>query len=147
MSLFDSVLGAVQSQTQTQGSTNISGANSNMITAILAMLNSPELGGDLTGLIGKFSQAGLKEQVASWVSTGKNLPVSGEQIQAALGSPLVQNIAEKLGINSDDAAAKLATTLPQVIDKLTPDGEISKEGNLMALGISALSGFLGNKAD
>jgi uncharacterized protein YidB (DUF937 family) len=144
MSIFDAVLDAVQNQAQ--ANPHSAGAGGNMITTILGLLNSPELGGSLTGLIAKFSQAGLKEQVASWVSTGENLPVSGEQIQAVLGSSFVQNFAEKLGIQSDDAAAKLATALPQVIDKLTPNGEVSKDGNLMELGMSALSGLLGNKA-
>jgi uncharacterized protein YidB (DUF937 family) len=138
MSLFDTVLDAVQNQTPDNA-----GANGNMMATILGLLNSPELGGSLTGLIAKFSQAGLSEQVASWVGTGKNLPVSGEQIQAVLGCAFVQDFAQKLGINPDDAARNLAKMLPQVIDKLTPNGEVSKDGNLMELGMSALSGFLG----
>jgi uncharacterized protein YidB (DUF937 family) len=138
MSLFDTVLDAVQNQTADNA-----GANGNMMATILGLLNSPELGGSLTGLITKFSQAGLSEQVASWVGTGKNIPVSGGQIQTVLGCAFVQDFAQKLGINPDDAARNLAKMLPQVIDKLTPNGEVSKDGNLMELGMSALSGFLG----
>ena len=34
----------------------------------------------------------------------------------------MQQIAQKLGIDTEKAAATLSQLLPQVIDKLTPDG-------------------------
>jgi uncharacterized protein YidB (DUF937 family) len=144
MSIFETAVEAVKNQTV--DNPNNSGVDSKMMAAILGLVNNPALGGNLSGLIEKFSQSGLGEQVASWVSTGKNLPVSGEQIQSALGSSFVQSFAEKLGIHSEEAASKLANSLPQVIDKLTPNGEVSGNGNLMELGMVALSSFLGNKS-
>jgi uncharacterized protein YidB (DUF937 family) len=66
----------------------------------------------------------------SWVSTGKNLPISADQIQQALGSGQLGAIAEKLGMSQGDASAKLAELLPDVVDKLTPNGQIPDAGGL-----------------
>ena len=41
--------------------------------------------GGLGGLLSKFNQAGLGDQVASWVGTGQNLPVSADQLGQVLG--------------------------------------------------------------
>ena len=78
MGLFDTIVGAIQGQA---GGT--SGAQGNLLESVMSMINSPETGG-LSGLVQKISAGGLGEQVASWVSTGTSLPVSAEQIQAAL---------------------------------------------------------------
>ena len=92
------------------------------------------------------SDGGLCEQVASWVSTGKNLPGSAEQIQAALSSYGLQDIAAKFGINTSEVASHLSSLLPQVIGKLTPDGKIPECSDLAQHAISALSGLFGNKS-
>ena len=68
------------------------------------------------------------------------MPISAEQIQAALDSEQVQSIAEKLGLSSADASSGLANLLPQVIDNLTPDGQLP-EGGLLAQGLERLEGL------
>ncbi len=81
-----------------------------------------EGGSGLSGLLDKLGAGGLDDVVKSWVSKGENLPVSADQIKAALGSDQIAAIAGKLGISTDEAAAKIAAILPGIIDKLTPDG-------------------------
>lgn len=138
MGLFDSIVGALQSKTAY-------GAQGNMMESVMGMLNDPKVGG-LQGLVEKFSQGGLGEQVASWVSTGKNLPVSAEQLQSVFSSTGLQDIAAKFGFNSSDMSAQLSNLLPQVIDKLTPNGQVPEGGaDLSKLAMSALSGLFGNK--
>jgi uncharacterized protein YidB (DUF937 family) len=143
MSIFDTVLNAVQRQ-MSEGAAP-AGNGADMMTTVLGLVNSPELGGGLSGLVEKFSQGGLSEQVASWVGNGENQPVNGTQIQNILGLPVVQNFAEKLGINTHDAAQHLATILPQVVDKLTPNGEVSNDNSFAKLGMSLMSSLMGNK--
>ena len=133
MNLLDNVLNAVQGQGE-------AGAN-NPMQAVMELLNNPELG-SLKGLVDKFTQGGLGEQVASWVSTGSNLPISAAQIQSVLGSDIVQSFAGKLGVNTEDAASTLANFLPGAVDKLTPNGEV---GDIDLL--SLVGGFFGNKAN
>ncbi len=79
---------------------------------------------NLDGLMQKLRESGLEEQVSSWVAKGQNLPVVGEQIKKALGNDKVAQIARKLGITIEQAADDLARTVPEVVDEVTPDGEL-----------------------
>jgi uncharacterized protein YidB (DUF937 family) len=76
------------------------------------------------GLMQKLRASGLEEQVSSWVAKGQNMPVVGAQIKKALGNEKVAEIASKLGITPDQAADDLAQTVPEVVDEVTPDGEV-----------------------
>jgi uncharacterized protein YidB (DUF937 family) len=101
--------------------------------------------GGLSSLVEKFTQGGLDEQVASWVGTGHNLPISADQIHSVLGAIGLQDIAAKLGISSTEAAGHLSTLLPQVVDKLTPNGQLPAAGMDLThyFAMTALSGFFG----
>lgn len=89
--------------------------------------------GGLPGVLEKFKAAGFSNEVASWVGKSANLPISAEQITQVLGSATIQTAANKLGINADEISTKIAEYLPQVVDRMTPNGEVSKDsGNLLA---------------
>lgn len=106
-----------------------------LMEQVLGLVNNPDTGG-LTGLIETFRNKGLGDEVSSWISTGENNPVSGDEVTGVLGSDTIRQIAQKLGISESDASSRLAELLPQVIDKLTPDGSVPEGGLLdQALGI------------
>ncbi len=107
-----------------------------MMEQVLGLINNPETGG-LGGLIDKFKNKGLGDAISSWISTGENQPVSGEQITNTLGTDTIQKIAEKLGIPDTEVSSNLAALIPQVIDKLTPDGTVP-EGGLLEQGLGML---------
>lgn len=92
-----------------------------------SLINNPQTGG-LQGLIKSFEEKGLGGVAASWVGTGQNLPISAEQIQSVLGNEQVAAFAQKLGISPQDVSTHLAQLLPQVVDKLTPNGSIPEGG-------------------
>ncbi|AZN37564.1 YidB family protein [Iodobacter ciconiae] len=98
--------------------------------------------GGVSGLLEKFQSGGLSELVQSWVGTGDNLQVSSEQIQSVLGNEMVASVAEKLGIDPTDAAGKISEYLPQLVDKLTPNGEMPEGNNVLAAGLDMLKGKL-----
>ena len=102
---------------------------SGLMEQVLNLVNNPEAGG-LTGLIEKFQNNGLGDIISSWVGTGANQPVSGEQITSALGGDKIREIASRLGISDSEAVSGLANMLPQVIDKLTPEGTVPEGGTL-----------------
>jgi uncharacterized protein YidB (DUF937 family) len=81
---------------------------------------------DLPSFTQKFRETGLDEQVSSWVSKGQNLPVVGDQIEKALGNDTVAGIAAKLGISPDQAADELAQAVPEVVDDMTPEGQLPR---------------------
>jgi uncharacterized protein YidB (DUF937 family) len=131
MGLLDSVIGALG---QAAGAGGVGGSGGGqqaaLMNALLSLLSDQGGGGaaGLGGLVGKLQQAGLGDIVNSWISTGQNLPVSGSQLQDALGSDTLGPLARQLGLGEGDLAGGLAGLLPQVVDGLTPDGQLPSGG-------------------
>ena len=105
------------------------GAPAGMLGDLLKLVNNPQSGG-LAGLIEKFNEKGLGDLMSSWISTGKNLPISADQIKNALGSDTIKDLAAKFNLGEHDASKSLADLLPQLIDKLTPDGSVPHQDKL-----------------
>jgi uncharacterized protein YidB (DUF937 family) len=82
--------------------------------------------GNLSDVLSKFSTAGMREQVDSWIRKGKNLPISKEQVEKALGSERLKDLAAKFGLPVGQVSSLLANHLPDQVDRLTPDGELPK---------------------
>jgi uncharacterized protein YidB (DUF937 family) len=117
MGLLDSVIGSLGTS---QGGTGGGSA----LQAIIAMLAQGGGAGGLDGVLRQFQQGGLGDVAASWVGTGQNLPISAEQLRDVLGSDLVAQFAQQLGISPGEGAEQLSELLPQVVDRLTPAGEL-----------------------
>lgn len=108
-----------------------------IVNALIGMLqNHP---GGLQGLLGQFQQNGLGQQVESWVGTGANLPISPDQVQQALGSDQLEAVAQQAGVPAEHASSGIAALLPDIINKLTPDGQVPEEGGWQ----QGLGGLLG----
>jgi uncharacterized protein YidB (DUF937 family) len=84
--------------------------------------------GGIQGLLGMFQKSGLGDVAGSWVGTGQNMPVSGDQLMQVLGSGQLGQIASQLGLSQGDAANQLAQVLPGLIDHLTPHGQAPAQG-------------------
>jgi len=85
-----------------------------------------EKNGGIEGVVAQMEQTGFGQQVKSWVGTGPNLPISAEQIQQALGSDRVKDLAAKFGVSTEKVSELLAQYLPTAVDKATPDGKLPK---------------------
>ncbi|MFZ2988780.1 MAG: YidB family protein [Ideonella sp.] len=135
MGLLDSMVGMLG---QAQG-----GNQADLMGLIGGLLDSNAPGGGLAGLVSQFQQGGLGEVVASWISTGQNLPVSAEQLQSVLGghSGLNQLLAQT-GMGQGELMGQLAKFLPLVVDQMTPNGQLPASGSTPDLG-SLLGGLLG----
>jgi uncharacterized protein YidB (DUF937 family) len=96
--------------------------------------------GGLNNLIGQFASKGLGDLIGSWVGTGKNLPISPDQIKSVLGEDKLKSLAANLGLSSNDVTSHLSNLLPNVVDKLTPDGKVPEE-DLMRKGMDLLGGL------
>lgn len=105
------------------------GGNQNpLLQAVTSLLGQNSSVGGLAGLVQAFQKNGLADIVNSWVSTGQNLPVSAQQIKQGLGGDLLNQVASKAGLSPDAAGSQLAGLLPDLIDKLTPNGKIEAGG-------------------
>lgn len=80
--------------------------------------------GGLGGLMQQFQQAGLGDTFASWVSKDENQAIRPEQMEAALGSDAIKDLAGKVGFDVKMILPLLSQFLPQIIDRLTPNGVI-----------------------
>ena len=81
--------------------------------------------GGYRGVLARLNQAGLGEEVGSWLSAnGKNLPVTAQQLEAALGDQHLQALAKSFGVPVDQIGNLLARHLPDAVDRASPNGTI-----------------------
>lgn len=111
-SLVSSALGGGQSQQSQVGS---------LLESVLASQ------GGLGGLMSKLQQGGLSDLVSSWIGTGENQNVSASQIKDALGQDEIRNVAQQAGVSEDEASDLLSQHLPNVVDKLSPNGQLDTD--------------------
>ena len=117
---------------------NTAGGQNGVSLVLTELIQNHASGIGLAGLVQQLAASGLGPQVQSWVGTGANLPVSGDQIEQALGSDKIQQLAQQVGLNPADLSGALAHLLPHAVDQLTPGGQMPQPGGLPA----ALSGLL-----
>ena len=123
MGLLDSLLGSLSNSGAGSGSGN------EMLDMVLKLVNDPAHGG-LSGLVQSFQDKGLGGIVDSWVSTGQSMPISPDQLSQGLGSDKLGSLAQSLGMDQGDLSSKLSELLPNVVDKLTPGGQVPQGGEL-----------------
>lgn len=114
-----------------------SGGSNSLLPAVLQMLqNNP---GGLNALVQGFQSKGLGDVIGSWIGTGQNLPISSDQITHALGHDQVSQLAASAGMTPAAAGTSLASLLPILIDKLTPNGQVPHQSSLLEQGMSMLN--------
>ena len=102
MGLFDELKGAVFQAAEGTAQSTLQSALENVAP------------GGVSGLLAKLQGGGLADEVGSWLSSGHNLPVSADQIKAALGDEHIRQIASSMGLDVDQIAQGLAEHLPNI---------------------------------
>lgn len=118
---FGSAVGSVLGQGKSAGVSAV------LLQQLVAMLSKP---GALSNLTNAFQSAGLGNILQSWIGKGQNLPISADQITKVLGAGTVADLAKKAGIGETETTSALASLLPQVIDKVTPGGDVPAQNDL-----------------
>lgn len=136
MGLLNQIAGQIMGKLSGQQQDSV--PQNELLNSVMGMIESS---GGLSGVLEKLKAGGLENQVASWVGTGENKPVSGDEIKDALGEETVQQIAQQSGVAPEHVASGLAQLLPQIIDQLTPGGEVP-QGDLLQQGLSLLKSKL-----
>lgn len=134
MGLLDSILGSA-----------LGGGdrNSTIVNLVGDLINNHSSGQGLAGLLQQFRQSGHGDAVASWVGTGPNQPITGDQVHQALGSDTIQSFAQKTGLGGPAVSALLAQVLPQIVNKLTPQGQVPPHAEVQSELSGILHGLLG----
>ena len=128
MGLLDAILGGMTGgQSQSAGGLGMGAAQGQnpLLQIVLQLLMQ---NGGLQGMLGKMQQAGYGDQAQSWIGTGQNMPIDAGVLSQIFGQGQMQDIAEQLGMSRGAAEDQLAQALPDVVDRMTPQGQIP-EGN------------------
>jgi uncharacterized protein YidB (DUF937 family) len=128
MSILSTLAGTLEGapNANTIGSAGINpggaAASGALVSQVISMIqNRP---GGLAGLLQSFQQGGLGHVFQSWISTGQNLPVSADQLHNTVGSDWIARITQATGLSQSQVEQHLSTLLPQIIDHLTPGGQM-----------------------
>ncbi|GAC1629345.1 MAG: YidB family protein [Nevskia sp.] len=121
------VSGALSGANQQAGSSAGGGGNAALIGAVMTLINQH---GGIGGLVQQLQSAGLGGAVQSWIGTGQNQSVDAGQITKALDGGALGQFAQQLGLDHGAAGNVLAQMLPQVVDHLTPNGQVGEHDQL-----------------
>jgi uncharacterized protein YidB (DUF937 family) len=83
--------------------------------------------GGLGDLLDGFRQAGAADVAESWVKPGPNQKLTADQVEAAVGAENIAELSRRTGLPRDELLARLATSIPEGVDKLTPEGRMPTE--------------------
>ena len=88
------------------------------------------LSGGLNELLKQFQQSGQGDVAKSWVGTGPNKSISPNDLAKTLRSDQIDTLMTQTGMSRDELIAGLSQVLPEVVDKLTPQGRVPTEQEL-----------------
>jgi uncharacterized protein YidB (DUF937 family) len=108
-----------------------------LLSSLLSLITDQSRGG-LAGFLERFRQVGLGSAADSWVGSGDKIPLSNEQVEAALGVETTNEMSRQAGVDAETTKSALGTMIPSVVDSLTPDGTVPTENDLL----SRIGGFL-----
>ena len=82
------------------------------------------LSNGLRDLVDSFKQAGHGEAADSWVGHGANKQIGPSDLEKAIGPDVLATLSQHTGLSREEILARLSKTLPEAVDKYTPDGRI-----------------------
>jgi uncharacterized protein YidB (DUF937 family) len=91
------------------------------------------LSGGLNDLLKQLQQSGHGETANSWVGTGPNRPISPTDLGAALGADQIQSLTSQFGLSREELLDGLSEHLPDVVDHLTPGGQVPSPQDMQRL--------------
>ena len=107
---------------------------------LLDLLDDPQSGG-IGGLAQLFQKQGLGDAASSWIGTGPNRSISAADLERALGRERVGALGQRAGLSQTTAASALASLLPELVNQLTPEGEVPQRNTMLDLGKKVLAGI------
>ncbi len=86
------------------------------------------LSGGLGDLVDRFRQSGRGPQADSWINAGEdNVPVGASDLEEALGEDTIAELTQKTGLSRAELLERLSKTLPDAVNRMTPNGRIPTE--------------------
>jgi uncharacterized protein YidB (DUF937 family) len=96
---------------------------------LMMLLQLLQQNGGIGGLMGRMQQSGMGDQVQSWIGTGQNQPIAPDALSQIFGQGQLGQIAQQLGMSQQETAGGLAQMLPELVNEMTPQGQIPANDN------------------
>lgn len=106
------------------------GGMGGMLVALAPMLGAALAGGGLQKLLGGFQANGMDDKVQSWVGTGENASLSAAEVESVVSPEQIEEVAQRLGVSHEEAASVLADVIPDVVDGVSPSGQLPDQSQL-----------------
>jgi uncharacterized protein YidB (DUF937 family) len=87
-------------------------------------------GGGLNKLLGGFQEKGMADKAESWVGKGENKAITPQELEKVVGTDEIDQIAKQTGATREQTEELLAQALPQVVDKVSPEGQLPDQAEL-----------------
>jgi uncharacterized protein YidB (DUF937 family) len=114
------------------------GRSTGLLAAVMGLLQQ---NGGLGKVLGMLEQSGLGQHASSWVGTGANMAISGDHVQQVFGASSISGIASQLGLTPGQAGAAIAQLLPEIVNQMTPQGQVpTNHEDLLSQGLALLRG-------
>lgn len=87
----------------------------------------------LQELLGRFTTPVQSAKAQSWVDTGPNGALGTDDLAAVLDDETLAELTQKTGLSREELLQRLSTTLPDAVDRMTPQGRLPAEGETVSL--------------
>ena len=85
--------------------------------------------GGVGAVLERFKQKGYGREADSWVSTGPNADLNAEALDEVVGGEEISRLSRQLGVSEHEVAAGFADILPEMVDQLSPEGQLPAEAD------------------
>ena len=82
----------------------------------------------LSTILNALAANGFGDMVKSWLSTGPNPKITPDQLIKGVGADKLEDMAKQAGLPVDQFTKSLSIALPNLVDKLSPDGQLQEHG-------------------
>jgi uncharacterized protein YidB (DUF937 family) len=110
------------------GNKDPTNSGGSMLDRAKKSLGDSPLGTNITGglgeLVEQFRSNGEGATADSWIVDGPNTTINDAQLERAIGRDMIDSLTKQTGLSRQDLLSRLAKTLPDVVDKLTPEGRL-----------------------
>jgi uncharacterized protein YidB (DUF937 family) len=95
---------------------------------LLDQLSKGVSGTALGDILDRFRNSGAGSKVDSWIHQGANEPIEPQEVESAIDEETLSSLSQQTGLSREELIARITQALPEVIDKMTPNGELPTSG-------------------